>query len=195
VTSFIHHSVQRTSRALLAAAMVLGVALPMSMAPAQAQAQQNTQRQMSSLALSNDAPIQIESDRLEVSEQTGIATFTGNVNVVQGETLLKSGEMIVHYSNDGGSASTGTAAIERIDLSGKVFLQSGTQTATGDRGSFNMVSEVLELTGERVVLSEGDNVLVGCKLTVQVQSGNALLESCGNRVSIQLNPNSRPSGQ
>lgn len=153
---------------------------------------QNVERQSSNFALSNDQPIQIESDQLEVSEASGRADFTGNVNVVQGEMVLKSGAMTVFYSGDSGSVSTGTAAIERIELSDKVFLQSGEQTASADAGTYDMTSEVLTLSGERVVLSEGDNVLVGCKLTVQVANGNARLESCGNRVQIQLNPGSRP---
>jgi lipopolysaccharide export system protein LptA len=169
------------SIALLIAAALSGPALA-----------QNVERQSSNFALSNDQPIQIESDQLEVSEANGRADFTGNVNVVQGEMVLKSGAMTVFYSGDSGSVSTGTAAIERIELSDKVFLQSGEQTASADAGTYDMTSEVLTLSGERVVLSEGDNVLVGCRLTVQVASGNARLESCGNRVQIQLNPSSRP---
>jgi lipopolysaccharide export system protein LptA len=154
---------------------------------------QTVERQSSRFALSEDQPIQIESDELEVSESNGRADFTGNVNVVQGEMVLKSGAMTVFYSGDSGSVSTGTAAIERIELRNDVLLQSGEQTATADAGTYDMSNEILTLSGDRVVLSEGDNVLVGCKLTVEVANGNARLESCGNRVQIQLNPASRPS--
>jgi lipopolysaccharide export system protein LptA len=181
------------ARAGLAALLAVGVAtLALGTMPAGAQ---QAQQRSSNFALSNDQPIQIESDQLEVSEQSGRADFTGNVNVVQGEMVLKSGAMTVFYSGEAGSVSTGTAAIERIELSQKVFLQSGAQTATADEGTYDMTSEVLTLSGERVVLSEGDNVLVGCKLTVQVASGNARLESCGNRVQIQLNPSSQQNRQ
>lgn len=54
-----------------------------------------------------------------------------------------------------------------------------------------MKTEVVELTGDRVVLSEGKNVFVGCKLTVYMKTGEAKLESCGKRVRIQLDPKSR----
>lgn len=158
-----------------------------------AQEQGDVERQSSSFRLSNDEPIQIESNQLEVSEAKGRADFTGNVEVVQGDMLLKSGSMTVFYSGDSGSVSTGTAAIERIELSNDVFLQSGGQTATADAGTYDMESERLTLSGDRVVLSEGENILVGCKLTVEVASGNARLESCGNRVQIQLNPGSAES--
>lgn len=176
------HTFLRLSRAVLMAALV---ALPAS---ALAQ-EEGVERQSSNFRLSNDQPIQIESNSLEVSEAQGRADFTGNVEVVQGDMMLKAGAMTVFYSSEGGSVSTGTAAIERIELSDDVFLQSDQQTATADAGTYDMASERLTLSGERVVLSEGDNVLVGCKLTVDVASGNARLESCGNRVQIQINPN------
>lgn len=154
-----------------------------------------TERQSSNFRLSNDEPIQIESNELTLSEAEGKAVFIGNVEVVQGEMLLKSGEMTVFYSGDSGSVSTGTAAIERIELANEVFLQSGEQTASADAGTYNMETERLTLSGERVVLSEGENILVGCKLTVDVANGDARLESCGNRVQIQLNPSSQSTDQ
>ena len=144
------------------------------------------------MKLSNDQPIQIESDRLDVREQESVAEFNGNVSVVQGPTVLKAGKMVVHYAKDGGSAATGSAKIERIDVSGKVYVKSETQVATGDAGSFDMNAQVLVLTGKNVVLSEGKNVASGCKLTVQMQSGKAKLESCGGRVSIVIDPKSQP---
>lgn len=73
----------------------------------------------------------------------------------------------------------------------KVFLSSGTQQATADKGFFDMTKQVFVLEGDRVVLSEGQNVFVGCKLTVQMTSGQAKLDSCGGRVQIQLDPKSQ----
>jgi lipopolysaccharide export system protein LptA len=54
-----------------------------------------------------------------------------------------------------------------------------------------MANEVLVLTGEKVVLSDAENVFIGCKLTVQMKNGQAKLDSCGRRVRIQLDPKSR----
>lgn len=171
-----------------AAAIAAGLLAPVSGAFAQ-----DTESRMSGLALSGDEPIQIESDLLQINEETSQATFTGNVKVVQGDTLLQAGEMIVNYTNDGGgSVSSGTADIREIELYKKVFIQSGTQTATADNGNFNMLDEVLVLTGEKVVLTDADNIFIGCKLTVQMKNGQAKLDSCGRRVMIQLDPKSRP---
>ncbi len=145
------------------------------------------------MKLDGNAPIAIDADRLEVLENESKAIFTGAVNVVQGATSLQTGNLVVFYAKTGtGSATTGSAQIDRMEMTGKVILKSETQTATGDQGSFDMKSEVFILTGDRVVLSEGDNVAVGCKLTVQMSTGQANLDSCsaGGRVQIMINPQS-----
>jgi lipopolysaccharide export system protein LptA len=154
-------------------------------------AAQSTSSQMNGLKLSNDQPIQIESDALEIREQEKKAFFSGNVKVVQGTTTLQAGSMVVHYRGEGTTVTQGNADIEKIDVAQKVFLSSGTQQATADKGYFDMAKQLFVLEGDRVVLSEGQNVFVGCKLTVQMASGQAKLDSCGRRVQIQLDPKSQ----
>lgn len=168
---------------------LLGIAVLIGPQPAQAQ---TSQSRMTGLALSGDEPIQIESDLLQINEETSQATFSGNVRVLQGDTVLQAGEMIVHYAKNGGSVASGAADIREIDLFKKVLIRSGTQTATADTGNFNMAKEVLVLSGEKVVLTDAENVFIGCKLTVEMKSGQAKLDSCGRRVMIQLDPKSRP---
>jgi lipopolysaccharide export system protein LptA len=143
------------------------------------------------LKLSGNGPVQIESDKLEVRENENIAVFTGNVAVVQDKTVLKTAKLVVYYANDGGSATSGSATIDRLEATGKVYMKSENQVATGDVGTFDMKSDVLVLSGKQVVLTEGENILTGCKLTVQMKSGLAKLDGCG-RISGVLNPKSAP---
>ena len=145
---------------------------------------------MSGLALSNDKPIQIESDSLKINDKDKVATFTGNVKVVQGDTTLRSGKMIVHYAGNG-SIAGGQSQIQKIDVYDKVFVQSGDQQATADRGTYDMPAQLMTLSGDQVVLTQGQNVFVGCKLIVHVDTSEANLESCGKRVMIQLDPKSQ----
>lgn len=159
-------------------------------------AQTPVESRLTGLRLNGDEPIEIESDKLEVLENENKAIFTGNVSVTQGPTILKSGTMTVFYAKDGGSAATGSSNIERLEVDGKVYVKSDKQVATGDRGTFDMKSEVLVLSGNEVVLSEGNNVLRGCKLTVQMKSGQAQVDGCskggGNgRVQMKLDPSTR----
>jgi len=176
---------------------------------------------MSGLKLSGDKPIQIESDKLEVHQNENLAIFTGNVTVVQGPSLLKAGRMKVYYVKSdaadgkdkgkkpaagadkastaeagkapaaGVSPMSGGANIDHLEVDGKVYIKSDDQVATGDEGTFDMKSQVLVLSGKKVVLSQGDNVLVGCKLTVQMQTGLAQVDACGGRVMMSLTPQSQ----
>ncbi|MGF0537571.1 LptA/OstA family protein [Agrobacterium sp. ES01] len=177
-----HHAFVRFSSAMIAAALAASTLTMPVMA-------QTTN--MEGMKLSNDQPIQIESDELQFREQDKQAIFTGNVKVVQGSTMLRAGRMIVHYKGEGASVTAGNADIEKIDVSDTVFLSSGAQQATAETGNFNLESQVFVLQGDRVVLSEGQNVFVGCKLTVKMTNGEAKLESCGGRVQIQLDPKSQ----
>lgn len=158
-----------------------------------AQSQPGTR--MSGLQISGNQPIEIESDRLEVRENDNIAIFTGNVSVVQGETLLKSGKMVVHYAPGGGGGAMGSSEIERIEVEEKVYVESEGQVATGDQGTFNMRTEIMELSGRQVVLTEGDTVVVGCKLVVHMATGEAKLDGCRDgdqrRVRMLLKPRSQ----
>jgi lipopolysaccharide export system protein LptA len=179
-------------------AVALGL-LMLAPAPGVVSAQESaTTSRLSGLKMSGDEPIQIESDKLEVRESENIAIFSGNVSVTQGPTLLKSGKMTVHYAQGGGgSAATGSANIERLEVDGKVYVKSENQVATGDRGTFDMKTEVLVLSGKEVVLSEGPNVLVGCKLTVQMKTGEAQVDGCKQggsgtgRVMMSITPGSQ----
>jgi len=143
------------------------------------------------LKLSSDEPIQIESDQLDVKDKEAKAIFTGNVKVVQGKMSLQASTMTVYYRGQGTTVSSGNADIKSIDVNDNVFLSSGTQQATADAGHFDMDSQTFVLTGKQVVLSEGQNVFTGCKLTVHMDSGEAKLDSCGGRVNIQLDPKSQ----
>lgn len=173
-------AIGKSARAVFALAALMA-------ASGQLHAQQTATTRLG-LSLSGKDPIQIESDRLDVFEAESKAIFVGNVNVVQGPTQLKAGKMTVFYvKNDGGSAATGSSQIERLEVDDKVYIKSDNQVATGDRGTFDMKTEILILTGKEVVLSEGANVLVGCKLTVNMKTSQAQVGGC-KRVTMVIDP-------
>lgn len=184
---------RRSSSARLVGAV--SALLLLGMAPLFAQS--GATSQVSGLKLSGDQPIQIESDKLEVRQADSVAVFSGNVTVTQGPTTLKAGKMTVYYVKDpntakgaaaGASAMTGSANIDHLVVDNKVYMKSNDQIATGDNGTFDMKTQVLVLAGKEVVLSQGPNVLKGCKLTVQMKSGLAQVDGCGGRVIMSMTP-------
>ena len=190
---------RRSNSARLAAAG--SILLVLGAAPALAQSSATSQ--MPGLKLSGDQPIQIESDKLEVRQADSMAIFSGNVTVNQGPTLLKAGKMTVYYVKDpkadksaaaGASAMTGAANIDHLVVENKVYIKSNDQIATGDTGKFDMKTQVLVLSGQEVVLSQGDNVLKGCKLTVQMKSGLGNVDGCP-RVIMMFKPQKQDATQ
>ncbi|WP_305987583.1 LptA/OstA family protein [Roseibium sp. MMSF_3544] len=152
---------------------------------------------------SNDGePIEIEASELRVEDNNNVATFVGDVVVVQGETSLQTERLKVFYAGSGSastSASEGEGAVQqrisRLEAEGGVFVTSKDQTAKGDQASFDMNKEVMIMTGREVVLSQGPNVVVGNKLTVNLKTGQADLTAANTggssgRVKVRILPNS-----
>ncbi|TCT43024.1 LptA/OstA family protein [Martelella mediterranea] len=147
---------------------------------------------MSGFQIADNQPININAEKMEVDDSQKLITFTGDVVAVQGENTVKSSRMVVRYKGGSTGLTSGQGDIDRIDLYNNVQLQSKAQSATADKGYFDMTTQHFVLTGDRVVLKEGANVFTGCKLTVNMVTSEANLDACGGRVQIQLDPKSRP---
>ncbi|SMD12455.1 lipopolysaccharide export system protein LptA [Fulvimarina manganoxydans] len=184
------------SHACLAALLM---ATTVAAAPALAQ-DSGLGQSFTGLELKGDQPISIESNSLDVDDQSAIATFSGNVSVAQGPTELRTSKLVVHYDRNGANAaggaqpaSTGSAlpgsssSIKRLEASGKVYVRSADQVATANEATFDMATQQVVMSGD-VVLSKGDNVAEGCKLTIKMDTGVARLDACNSRVRMMLTP-------
>jgi len=136
----------------------------------QAQPQQPAQEQpglFSGMQQNKDQPVKIESATLEVRDKENKATFTGNVQVTQGDTILRCKRLVVFYDQSPnatpaqpGQKKQGGQSIKRAEAEGDVVMIQKDQTATGDRGVFDMKSNTMTLTGN-VVLTQCQNVVRG----------------------------------
>ena len=163
------------------------------------------------LNVQGDQPIAIESDQLDVDDAKALATFSGNVAVSQGETLIKTSKLLVYYVKAPAADSKAPAApkpkldpakgalpggnnqIDRIEASGKVYIKSTDQVATADTATFDMKSQLAVLTGD-VVLSQGENVARGPKLTIHMDTGIAQF-SGGGRIKMLMAPDQKAPAQ
>lgn len=138
-------------------------------------------------------PIQIEAKELKVQDKDQSAVFSGDVVVTQGDAVLKTQRLIVRY--DGSAAGGVNQRISKLEASGRVYISSKDQTATGERATFDMGRQLMVMTGREVVLSQGPNVVVGNKLTVNLKTGQADLEAPkSGRVKVLIQPNSLKNG-
>jgi lipopolysaccharide export system protein LptA len=160
-----------------------------------------------------DQPIQIESNSLEVRDKSKVATFSGDVHLVQGDTTIRCQTLVVFYGAEhstsersaSGAARTqqegrdhssgpvpqGSHDIRKIEARGGVTINSKDQNASGDLGVYDVKAKTITLTGN-VVVSQGKNVLHGERVVVDTVTGNAHMEAgtAGNeRVRALFVPN------
>jgi lipopolysaccharide export system protein LptA len=137
-----------------------------------------------------DQPVHIEAATLEVRDKDKVATFSGDVRVKQGDTGMRCKSLLVFYEQ-GDEAETGKTMqaatlgpggqqkIKRLEARGGVVVTQKEQTATGDLGIFDMKTNTVTLTGN-VVMTQGQNVLRGERLMVDLTSGVSRVESGKN---------------
>jgi len=165
-----------------ARALLIGAVLGLAAADAAAQQRPTSNR---------DQPITINADSLEVQQDKQVATFTGNVDATQGDMRLKAQQVRVFYRQagreaprpDSGKAPAGN--ITRIEATGRVFISSPTQTAEGDTGVYDVEQNTITLVN-RVVLTQGQNILRGARAVMDLSSGQARMDG---RVSGFIVPN------
>jgi lipopolysaccharide export system protein LptA len=139
---------------------------------------------------SQDQPVQIDAQTLEVRDKKKIATFSGNVHVVQGDTTMKCKTLVVFYGQEIGLSGDKPTAnanatpvatpnaqnIRRIEAHGDVTVLSKDQNATGDLGVYDPIAKTITLTGN-VVVSQGRNIIHGERVVVDTVTGNAHIEA------------------
>jgi lipopolysaccharide export system protein LptA len=183
-----------------ATAMTAALALGAAGAAAQQQqknAQQPQQQQqqknqgppnaLQGFSQNRDEPVKIRAASLEVREKDKMATFTGDVYVLQGDTELRCKTLVVFYeeettpqpsqqANAGRPVKAaepgpgGDRQIRRIEAKGNVVVVQKDQNAAGDAATFNMRENTVTLVGN-VVVTRGADVLRGQRLVVDLTSG------------------------
>ncbi len=136
-----------------------------------------------------DQPVQIEAATLEVRDKAKTATFSGDVKVVQGDTTMKCQSLVVFYGQEVGIDRTtvttakstpgmpqGAQNIRRIEARGGVTVITRDQNASGELGVYDLKTKTITLSGN-VVVSQGQNVIHGEKVVVDMTTGNARVES------------------
>jgi lipopolysaccharide export system protein LptA len=143
-----------------------------------------------------DQPVHIQAETLEIQDKIKTATFSGNVQVVQGDTTMRCRSLVVLYGPEEGAGATQTAAaaptfaesqagpgmpqqaqnIRRIEARGEVTVVAQDRNASGDLGVYDMKTKMITLTGN-VVVSQGKNVVRGERVVVDTTTGDARVDS------------------
>jgi lipopolysaccharide export system protein LptA len=182
----------------------LPVAIVAGAAVVQAQQSSAPPNALQGFAQNRDKPLKINAASLEVRNKDKLATFAGDVHLVQGDVDMRSSTLVVFYEDQpppeqpappppkGGKPSAASAQtapapqqqnqqIKRVEAKGGVTVRvpQKDQTATSDLGIFDMRANTATLQGH-VVIAQGASVLRGDTLTVDMNSGASTL-TCDNK--------------
>ena len=122
----------------------------------------------------SDQPVMVGADDGELSN-TGFA-LRGRAEITQGQTRLRANA--IEGQSAGGDVTVVTA-------SGEGYSVPPTAHSRGDRATYTVASATIVVTGD-VILTQGQNVLTGGRLTYNVDTGQARMEggptASGNRI-------------
>ncbi|MEQ7153809.1 LptA/OstA family protein [Brevundimonas aurifodinae] len=146
-----------TTRILLTATAALALAAG---GVAMAQTRPNTSNQ----------PIGYGADTGELTNTA--VSLRGRAEITQGQSRLR--------ANAIEGARDASGGLTRIEASGDVYYVTPTETIRGDRAIYNVADATVVVTGD-VILTQGQNVLTGARLSYNVDTGQARIEGGGGQ--------------
>ena len=151
--------------------------------------------------MSTSAPIQIEADRMETSQEKSVVVFSGHVRANQSDLIINADAMTVHYL--GGEVQPDSTIdvpagglsrqIDTITAKGNVEIVQGNWVATGDTMDFNADERIVILSGNAKAWQE-QNMVSGEKITLYLDEGRSVVERSnaeGERVKAFIYPGSQ----
>jgi lipopolysaccharide export system protein LptA len=189
------------SRARIVRLALPGLLLALAPGAAAAQPAQQPSNMAQGLTANSGQPVKIESKSLEVRDKSRMATFAGNVKMTQGDSIVQCKVLVVFYE-DGSAPSANTKAaptvagpggkqqIKRMECKGDAIITQKDQIASGENGVFEVKANTLTLTGN-VVVTQGQNVLHGEKMVVNLTTGVTKIESGKEPVRGLVFPNAQ----
>ena len=132
----------------------------------------------------SDQPIMYGADGGEVTDAR--ISLRGRAEVLQGDNRLRADA--IEGARAGGD-------ITSIEATGNVYFVTPTQTIRGDRAVYTIRTSTVVVSGD-VILTQGQNVLSGGRLTYNVDTGSARMEGApagraGSRVQGVFYPEPR----
>jgi len=106
-------------------------------------------------------PVETRSAEMEYAEAARRVTYTGDVEIRQGDIRTKSPEAVVTLGEDG-------STVEKLVAGEPVEVEQGARKATGTTGTYTPRDETLVLVGEKVQLLDAERRVEGRVLTFRV---------------------------
>lgn len=114
-------------------------------------------------------------DRIEFSNSENKMTAVGDALVLHDEKTLSADTMSAYFTKD----KDGKTTARKITADGNVTIKTAAETATGDKGIYDVGAQKAVLTG-KVRLLQGQNWLEGTRADVDMKTGISRLSGSDN---------------
>jgi len=121
------------------------------------------------------APISFDAGRIELQDRADRVVLAGNVVVKQAEMTLNAARMTVAYT---GEVVGGNPQVSRLDASGGVTVRRPSQTARSQYAIYDLNRRLITMLGG-VSLTQGTNTVNGARLTINLDTGRAVIDGSG----------------
>jgi len=133
---------------------------------------EDVEKPVANFKFNTSLPLEIRSKELNIEQNTGRATFSGNVIATQGNLILTALTLVVEYALKN---SRMTSEMEKLTANKDVTIVSETQSAVANKMVYDVMSEKIIMTGD-VILKEGLSATSGDRLTINLNTGSRRME-------------------
>jgi lipopolysaccharide export system protein LptA len=181
-----------TMRTKLSLSCLMAFWVALGVAQAQPQPPASQPNALQGFSQNRNQPVQINAQTLEVRDKSKVATYSGNVRLVQGDTTMRCKVLVVYYDAGQTAGQTvkaatpgpsGSSQIRRIEATGNVIVTQKDQTATGEKAIYDISDDTVRLfpsPGGNVTVTQGPNIVSGQRLIVHLDTGVSHFESDGH---------------
>jgi len=138
-------------------------------------------------------PVAYGADDSEYIGSEGVFRLIGRAEMIQGENRLRADtiDMFTTPNRTGGSGGD----VREVVATGNVYFVTPTQVVRGDRAVYTASTDLVVITGD-VILTQGENVMTGSRLTIVVSTNRATMDGApsasGSRVRGVFYPDESP---
>ena len=175
-----HTALAMTAGVLLAAASMVGTAVAQDVS-------------------GKGGPVQVGGDNYHADQNVHTEYWDGRVEVQQDDARLRADHIkLIHTTGPSGDSKS-WGDVVRMEASGNVFYLTEDRTMTGDNAVYTKEDDTVVVTGAKVILKQGQNVMTGTRLVAHPNAGTSTFDAAPDsashgRVVAVLYPNEDDNG-
>jgi lipopolysaccharide export system protein LptA len=145
-------------------------------------------------------PVQVGGDNWHADQTVHTEYWDGRVEVQQDDARLRADHIkLIHTTGPNGDSKS-WGDVVRMEASGNVYYQTEDRTMTGDNAVYTKDDDTVVITGGKVVLQQGQNIMTGTRLVAHPNAGTSTFDSSPDssnhgRVVAVLYPNEDNNGK